>query len=304
MGREGFLELSEKPADFALANMRSNFTKYLLLSFVLTIGFYPAAANAQTDSMTAATSSTPSQQWVSRAPFQVGEVLTYEAKFNRTLVPPLTVGDLVFSVVESPKGPGGFFLIRSEAQSRGFAKWFGKDIEEKLESRLDGDKFRILRSVKYDKQDERVRSSESIFDYKEGKVIYTETDPNDPARRPYQLASSVPEITYDVVSGIYAMRMMPLAVGKTFNVTVSDSGLVYTVPVSVTARERQKSIYGKVWTFRIEPQIFGDKRPFTQKGKLTIWIMDDPRRIPVRAEITASIGRIDVKLKRVELTPK
>jgi hypothetical protein len=283
--------------------MRSNFARYLLFFFGLFLLFTPNISRAQTNS-TAAGSSLPAPAFVSPAPFQVGEVLTYEAKFNRTLVPPLTVGDLTFSVAESPTAPGGFFLIKSEAQSRGFAKFFGKDILQKLESRIEGDKFRILRSVKYDKQDERIRNSESVFDYEEGKVTYTETDPNDPARRPYQLASSIPQITYDIVSGVYAIRMMPLAVGKSFEITVSDSGLVYTLPVNVTARERQKSIYGKVWTYRIEPQIFGDKRPFTQNGKMTIWIMDDERRIPVRAEITASIGRLDVKLKKVALTPK
>lgn len=283
--------------------MRSYCAKYLLLSFTLLLLFLPSVSQTQNNPASAA-ANPPLPVFASRAPFQVGEVLTYEAKFNRALVPPLTVGDLTFSVVESPHGAGGIFLIKSEAQSRGVAKLFGKNIVQKLESRVDGDNFRILRSVKYDQQDDRIRSSESVFNYQEGKVIFTETDPTDPARRPYQLAASIPDITYDIVTGIYAIRMMPLAVGKTFDVTVSDSGLVYTVPVTVTARERQKSIYGKVWTFRIEPQIFGEKRPFNQKGKMVIWIMDDERRIPVRAEISASIGRLDVKLKKVALTPK
>ncbi len=283
--------------------MRSYCAKYLLLSFTFLFLFLPSVSQTQTNPASLAASS-PVPAFASRAPFQVGEVLTYEAKFNRALVPPFTVGDLSFSVVESPHAAGGIFLIKSEAQSRGMAKLFGKNILQKLESRVDGDRFRILRSIKYDQQDNRIRSSESIFDYEEGKVTYTETDPNDPARRPYQLASSIPDTAYDIVSGVYALRMMPLAVGKTFDITVSDSGLVYTVPVTVTARERQKSIYGKVWTFRVEPQIFGEKRPFNQKGKMVIWIMDDERRIPVRAEISASIGRLDVKLKKVALTPK
>src|ERR1044072_7767365 len=283
--------------------MRSYCAKYLLLSFTLLLFFLPSFSQTKNTPASAA-ANPPLPVFASRAPFQVGEVLTYEAKFNRALVPPLTVGDLTFSVVESPHGAGGIFLIKSEAQSRGVAKLFGKNIVQKLESRVDGDNFRILRSVKYDQQDDRIRSSESVFNYQEGKVIFTETDPTDPARRPYQLAASIPDITYDIVTGIYAIRMMPLAVGKTFDVTVSDSGLVYTMPVTVTARERQKSIYGKVWTFRIEPQIFGEKRPFNQKGKMVIWIMDDERRIPVRAEISASIGRLDVKLKKVALTPK
>lgn len=277
--------------------MKPKFTKYLLLSLALVFLPVPAVAQTQTNSTTAVALHPAS--FVSAAPFRAGEVLTYEAKFNRSFIPPFVLGDITFSVVESPRSAGGRFLIRSEAQSRGMAKLFGKKIVQKLESSIDGDRFRILRSEKYDEQDERIRNSVSLFDYQEGKVTFTETNPNDPARRPYQLASSIPQIAHDMVSGVYSMRMLALGIGKTFEITVSDSGLVYTIPVRVTARERQKSILGKVWTWRVEPDIFGENRPLRGKGKMVIWIMDDARRIPVRAEITASIGRIDVKLKRI-----
>jgi hypothetical protein len=279
--------------------MKFKFAKYLLLSLTLIFLLLPDIFRAQTNSGATVPASSSASALMSDVPFRAGEVLVYEAKFNRTLVPPLTIGDLTFSVVESPDGSGNRYLIRSEAQSRGVAKLFGKNIVQKLESDIDGEKFRSLRSVKYDEQGERVRNSESVFDYEQGKVTYTETNPNDPARRPYQLASSIPEVACDVVVGVYSLRMLPLAVGKTFYVTISDSGLVYEIPVKVTARERQKSILGKVWTYRVEPDVFGDKRPLAGKGKMVIWIMDDARRIPVRSEITASIGRIDVKLKKV-----
>lgn len=277
--------------------MKLKFAKYLLISLALVFLSFPATYQAQTDPGSAVLS--PPSYYVPTAPFRAGEVLTYEAKFNRTLIPPLTLGDVTFNVVESPQAPNGRFLIKAEAQSRGMAKLFGKDIVQKLESNIDGDSFRIMRSVKYDRQDERIRSSIALFDYKEGKVTYTETNPNDPARRPYQMASSIPQIAHDMVSGVYSLRMLPLAVGKTFELTVSDSGLVFTIPVKVTARERQKSILGKVWTYRVEADLFGDNRPLRGKGKMSIWIMDDARRIPVRSEITASIGRIDVKLKKI-----
>ncbi|MCU1289858.1 MAG: hypothetical protein JWN60_2087, partial [Acidobacteria bacterium] len=45
-----------------------------------------------------------------------------------------------------------------------------------------------------------------------------------------------------------------------FEVSISDSGLVYKIPVRVTARELQKTIYGKIWCFRVEPEVFGTNR--------------------------------------------
>ena len=55
---------------------------------------------------------------------------------------------------------------------------------------------------------------------------------------------------YDLVTGIYSIRPMKLSVGQSFNVSLSDSGLVYEVPVRITKRERQKTIFGKVWCWR------------------------------------------------------
>ena len=106
--------------------------------------------------------------------------------------------------------------------------------------------------------------------------------------------------THDLISAIYALRRLPFAVGKTFELTISDSGLVYKVPIRVTGREMQKSILGKNWCWRVEPEVFGENRMIEQKGDMTIWITDDARRIPVRSRIDSEIGRIEVKLKKSE----
>jgi hypothetical protein len=34
-----------------------------------------------------------------------------------------------------------------------------------------------------------------------------------------------------------------------------------------------------------------------KEGDMTIWITDDARRLPVRAQINSDLGRIEVKLK-------
>lgn len=270
-----------------MAIMLLNLTKFRLLVLGLTMLFFASPVLAQLKQ---------------ELPFKVGESAMYEAKFSRTLVPPLTVGHLIFSVVDVPDGSKGRFVIKGEAKSRGIVKLFGSDIAITVESTVDGENFRILKTVKHDVQGDRVRDSEATFDYKTKRVSYIETDPKDPASRPYQIAGTIPEVAHDVLSGIYSMRLMTLAVGKTFNITVSDSGLVYTVPVKVTARERQKNIEEKVWTYRIEPEIFGEKRPFPGKGKLTIWISEDAQRIPVRALLNFNLGKVDIRLKKYSPT--
>lgn len=264
--------------------------KYLLVILWATLLSFPSFIQAQAKNETV-------------VPFKKGESLTYEAKFSRPLVPPLTVGDLSFTVLETPTSSSKVFLIKGEAQSRGIVKMFGNKVFIRIESAIDGEKFRILKTVKHDEQGDRIRDGEAIFDYRSHKVTYIETDPVDPARRSYQLAGTISEITHDVLSGLYSLRLVPLTVGKSFELTVSDSGLVYKIPIKVTARERQKGVDGKkIWTYRVEPEIFGDNRPFAGRGSLVIWVMEDALRIPVRALISLNIGKIDVRLKKISNT--
>jgi hypothetical protein len=232
-------------------------------------------------------------------PYNVGEKLIYEATFSKAVFRGIAVADLNFSVERAPNNQD--FLIKAEAKSKGTAaKLFNYKIYQNIQSTVDDKNFSILKTLKRDEQKERRRDSTAVFNYKNREVTYIESDPNDTARAPRIVASSIETGTQDMVTGIYTLRRLPLAVGKTFELSVSDSGLVYKVPVRVTAREEIKSILGKTWCFRVEPEIFGEKRLIEQKGSMIIWITDDSRRLPVRSQINSNIGRVEVKLKSLD----
>jgi hypothetical protein len=228
-----------------------------------------------------------------------GETLVYEGKISKAIVRGISVADMTFSVGRAADDKG--YVIKTEARSKGtLTKWFGFKFLQIFESIVEAEKFRVLKTVKRDEQGDRIRNSEAVFDYGDRKVTYVETDPTDPMRPPRRIASEIEPETHDLVSAIYSLRLLPLAVGKTFQVTVSDSGLVYKVPVRVAAREQLNSVLGKVWCFRLEPEVFGPNRIIEQKGSMTIWITDDARRIPIRSRIESNIGKIEVKLKKIE----
>lgn len=232
-------------------------------------------------------------------PFTAGEVLTYEGKLSKTIfLRGLSVADLTFTLGNTPDGK--YFVASAQADSKGsLPKLFNFNFRQVYESTIDKDKFRSLRTVKHDEQRDRVRDGEAVFDYEQKQVTYVETNPKDMMRPPRKIASSIREDTVDLLAGIYYIRRLPLAVGKTFEVSVSDSGFVYKIPVRVTARERQSSILGKVWCFRIVPEVFGAKRLVEDEGEMIIWITDDKRRIPIRSQIRTGIGKIEIKLKKM-----
>ena len=235
-------------------------------------------------------------------PLKAGESLVYEGSFSKLVLRGIDVADLSFTVENVPNSIN--YLIRSEAKSKGtLTKLFRFKFNENLQSIVSGDSFSILKTVKRDEQGDRVRESQAIFNYAEKKVTYVETDPNDAARPPHRVASPITRDTHDIISGIYFMRRLPLAVGKSFELNVSDSGLVYKIPVRVTAREKQKSILGKKWCFRVEPEVFGMNRLIEKDGEMILWITDDARRLPIRAQIDTDLGKVDVKLKQINYKP-
>lgn len=232
-------------------------------------------------------------------PYTEGENLTYEGKISKLVLRGISVADLTFTVSKVPENNN--FLVKAEANSKGtLLKLFRFSFVQKFESTVNGENFSVLKTVKRDEQGERIRNSEATFDYNEKQVTYVETDPKDSARPPRRIASSIENETYDLISGVYILRSLPLAVGKTFTLNISDSGLVYKIPVRVTARERQNTILGKVFCFRVEPEVFGQGRMIENKGSMIIWITDDNRRLPVRSQLNTNLGRIEVKLRKIE----
>lgn len=233
-------------------------------------------------------------------PYKVGESLVYEGKFSKTVLRGVAVADLTFSVERAPNKRN--FIIKSQGSSKGsLPKLLNAKFFQKFESTVDGENLQILKTIKRDEQNDRVRDSEAIFDYKDKKVIFIETDPKDTVRAPYVVASPLEPDTQDFISAIYTIRRLPLEVGKTFELKVSDSGMIYKIPVRVTAREEQKSILGKMWCYRVEPEVFGENRLLGRDGSMIFWITDDPRRVLVRAQINYTVGRVEIKLKKINI---
>ncbi len=234
------------------------------------------------------------------SPYTEGEFLSYEGKLSKLVLRGISVADLRFTVSKDTDGKN--VLVKANALSKGtLLKLFRFSFIQNIESTIDKERFTALKTVKRDQQGDRIRDSEAIFDYGQKKVTYVETNPKDMASPPRKIASTIGSETYDLISGIYILRFLPLAVGKNFVVNISDSGLVYQVPVRVTAREVQNTIFGKIPCFRIEPQVFGQGRMIESKGSMIIWVTDDSRRIPVRSQLNTNLGRIEVRLNKFEI---
>lgn len=265
--------------------MRNLFTRLFLTLVLLAL---PIFVVAQTSNQTIT------------EPFKPGETFTYEGRVSRAKIFGLTVAELTFKIDQLPDSQSKKYVFKTETSSKNsLLKLFGFSFLQKYETTVETEpSFRVLKTVKYDQQRNRIRNSESIFDYTAKKVTYTESDPKNPTAQPRKIAAEIGDQVQDIVSALYYLRFLPLAVDKSFTIPVSDFGMVYKIPVKVTKREILKTSIGKVWTFKLEPDIFGPNKLIEEKGKMIIWITDDKRRIIVKSQIQASIGTLDVKIKK------
>lgn len=249
-------------------------------------------------------------------PFEPAEELVYVAEFSRALLKKVDVADFRFTASREPalqkvgdagrgqdKNSAPYFLkFTGDVSSKGFfAKLFNLRFRQQVESIVNPASFTVTKTKRVDEQGKRARISESI--YLDGKVLWTERDPNNPARAPREASATFAGQVQDVLTAIYYLRTQPLAVGKTLELTVSDSGVVYQVPVRVVEQKLMKTALGRVETLRIDPEVFGPKRLLAGEGRFSIWLTNDSRRIPVSARIKLKYGTFDITLRRVVKNP-
>jgi hypothetical protein len=231
------------------------------------------------------------------------EELVFEGEFSKALLRGIDIAELRFSSELINDGPGHSPLIsyRTEVLSKGaLLKLFGVSFRQLLESRVLADTHCLLSNTKLDEQGKRRRQSETVVDAQKQKLTWTEHDLNNPDREARVVVNNVNGAVHDVASAIYYIRTRDLSQGKSFDLTVSDSGRVGSIPITVFEKKSMKTVLGKVQTIRVEAGLFGEGRMLSGKGSISIWFTDDPRHIPVKAHINNSLGTLDIKLKSVK----
>ena len=298
--------------------LAGNLTRMIAIVFATLLFWQPALLNAQSAKKPDATTSTSKANVARVHPFEPTEELVYVAEFSRALLKKVDVADFRFTASKQPPQPslqkissgygehkdGDPYLLKftGDVSSKGFfAKLFNLRFREQIESIVDPASFTVRKTKKVDVQGKRARVSETI--YSDGKVTWVEKDPNDPSRPPREAVATFAGQVQDVLSAIYYLRTQPLEVGKSFEITISDSGVVYQVPVRVIEKKRKKTVLGRVETFLVEPEVFGADRMISGEGRFSIWLTNDSRRVPVSARIKMKYGTFDITLRKVIRNP-
>jgi len=232
-------------------------------------------------------------------PFERGEELIYQAEFTRGLLRSVDVAEFRFKALSEQiaRGADAAVVLRlsGDVVSKGlFTRIAGFKFHHHVESTADAEPFRVLRTDKVEEQGKRKRVLDAVYDHEKNRVLWREVSPN-----PQAGYFDFSEPIQDVLTVIYYLRTQKLEPGKSFDVPVTDAGKVFTLSVAVAERKEIDTVLGRLNTIRIEPALFGDNAAVRAKGKLSIWVTEDARRLPVRAQLKVEMGTFDIKLKQV-----
>jgi len=218
--------------------------------------------------------------------FQVGEKLTFSIGYE--FVP---AGKSILSVDGITQINGrSVYKITAKTKSHRFFDPFFK-VRDEITTYIDTN---TLQSIKFRK---KLREGSYSYDY---SVDFNPDSMTAVSKSPKGTRLvEIPEFTLDVLSAMYYMRTFDLKIGKTLTVTVLDNDKLYPLDIKVVRRERISTRAGTFDCLVVIPELKSGGL-FKNEGKITVWITDDHRKIPVLMKSKAIIGAIIVELQEVE----
>lgn len=139
------------------------------------------------------------------------------------------------------------------------------------------------------KEGTRVRDREIVFNPSTKTALYFDR------QKKQQHAIALPAETFDIYSSFYYVRYQKLEPGTSLFINLLDSKKLHRIEVRVLRRERIKVPVGEFNTIVIEPMV-KPEGVFEGKRGAYIWLSDDSRRIPVKAQTKVKVGSVTAVL--------
>jgi len=224
--------------------------------------------------------SLPDQQLL-KTTYGGDETLEYEISWLG-----ITAGKLTIQKQSVPQ-QAEQFNIRVTAKSAGLLAVF-YPIEDLFVTLVQGEERLPVRLDFWQKEGKRKNYRVTTYDQEQFVVS---SKKNDGQPSVYTLSGPV----HNEFSSFFAMRAMPLEVGKELMVPTFADKKRNEVKVSVQEKDKRSSIFGEVDTVKVIPHLHF-KGLYEKLGDPVIWMTDDEYRVPVRIKAKIVIGSFTATL--------
>jgi Protein of unknown function (DUF3108) len=209
--------------------------------------------------------------------FGVGEKLDYQVKFG-----PMSVGSATMEVIglEPVRGTSAYHTSFNVRGGVAFYK-----VNDRYESWFDP---RTYSSMRFNQN-----IDEGSYEVKRNYEIFPERQTFSENGKPEEKSASDP---LDEAALIYLLRIMPLEVGKTYDLDRYFKPDRNPVRVQVVRKERITVPAGTFHTIVVRP-IIKTKGMFSEGGHAEVWFSDDSVRTMVQLKSQLKIGSLSLYLK-------
>lgn len=216
---------------------------------------------------------------LSRAPFHVGEHLTYDAHVSF-----IHAGSATMSI-DDVQDIRGHSTYHSTFDVRGHVLWF--HVNDHSESWFDPVTLISYHQIQH--VDESRYDADRVYDFYPDRRVYVRN-----GEEGQSVAMPMDEDTF-----IYFLRTIPLEVGKTYSFNRYYHLDRNPIVITVERREHVKVPAGEFDALVLKPTI-KSKGLFAESRDTQVWLSDDSTRTIVRLKTKLPVGTLDLELKQAE----
>ncbi|HSR51108.1 MAG TPA: DUF3108 domain-containing protein [Acidobacteriota bacterium] len=270
---------------------------HTILTALLLASLLPAAGTAALSASEPAGESEPllDQLGQTEAPFVDGEELTYSIYWKppallKWLVGDVKAGEVRVRVEKDELDQRPVWKLTAKAVTTGFVRKRILEVDDHFESVIDRDDYRSYRLSKTIREGDKTRKDVvSRFQYAEDQVHVRKTDlKHDPPKTEVKTFEGIPGPLADVVSVFYVARLRSLSPGDRYRIHLADESEPHEVQVKVLEREETETPLDEYDSVRISTV----GAFFNEGGGFLIWYSTDDRRLPLRFQADAKIGKV------------
>ncbi|HTM66261.1 MAG TPA: DUF3108 domain-containing protein [Flavipsychrobacter sp.] len=222
--------------------------------------------------------------------FRDGEKITYTVFYNVIGIY-VNAGTAVFQTNLERYNNTDVYHVVAEGRTNKKYDWIFK-VRDRYESYFDTEKFRSLRFVRNIHEGDFKHHEEIVFQPKKNLVITNDNV--------YHVPSSI----MDVINAVFYARNIDYNAyrpGAKISFNIFLDGQVYNSYVRYLGKERVTTKYGTYQAIKLKPLLI-EGSVFKDGENMTLWVTDDARHVPVRAESPISVGSIKIDMANYTIT--
>ena len=250
-------------------------------TLILVLFCFGIALNAQTES-NASPLSKPNQA------FDVGEWFQFRIHYGIFNASYASLEILSDTLDQTP-----VFHAKGYGTTTGLARWFFK-VEDHYDSYFTKDTGLPLFFKRDINEGGYTKDVEIHFDHQEGTALVNNL------KKKRKERFDIKEKTQDLISVFYYLRNFyaaeNLKQGESIGINLFFDQENYLFKLKFIGRENLETKFGKVPCLKFRPYVQSG-RVFKEEESVTIWVSDDPNKIPIKLRADLRVGAIDCDLE-------